>query len=150
MVASPERKPRVSRREREMRRIRIIDMAPGGFTYEAIGPAGNLSRERVRRIVVESCEKHAETASTDARLLQGARLEPALRLAARAIADGDLAGIDRLIKVLDRLDKCGVIASLVFDYDARRRLFERINRAAAYLPPPEDSRETPNFQQNEP
>ncbi len=150
MVASPERKPRVSRREREMRRIRIMEMVRSGFTYEAIGRAENLSRERVRQIVVESCQTHAETASFDARLLQGARLEPALRLAARAIAEGDLAGIDRLIKVLDRLDKCGVAVAQTFDDDARRRLFERINRAAAHVHASSDSSQTPNLQQNEP
>ena len=41
--------------------------------------------------------------------VQMARLEPALRLAARSVADGDLAAIDRLLRAPGRLEKYAAI-----------------------------------------
>ena len=41
--------------------------------------------------------------------MQIARLEPALRLAARGVADGDLRAIDRLLKVLEILNKYSAV-----------------------------------------
>jgi hypothetical protein len=37
--------------------------------------------------------------------MQFARLEPALRLAARGVADGDVRAIPLLLKLVDRLDR---------------------------------------------
>ncbi len=41
----------------------------------------------------------------DHKRIQFARLEPALRLAARGVADGDVKAIPLLLKLIDRLDR---------------------------------------------
>jgi hypothetical protein len=64
--------------------------------------------------------------------VQIARLEPALRLAARGVADGDLAAIDRLLRVLDRLDRYSAVegAEGTYDENARERLLTKLNSMA--------------------
>ena len=95
--------------DREFRRIRILAMVQAGWSYAAIGREEGISRERVRQIVAQAFEAgESETKLVHARV-QIARLEPALRLAARSVADGDLAAIDRLLRVLDRLDRYAAV-----------------------------------------
>jgi hypothetical protein len=119
-------------REREQRRIRILGMVRSGFSYEAIARDENLSRERVRQIVAQSLEEPEGGTRLDHARVQIARLEPALRLAARGVADGELRAIDRLLRVLDRLDKYGAVAEAPQPYDenARERLLTKLNQMA--------------------
>ena len=99
-------RPRRTARDREARRIRILGMFQGGLPYDVIARHENLSRERVRQIVAKSLEENGRS-RLDHSLVQLARLEPALQLAARRVAEGDMKGIDRLVRVLDRLDRYG-------------------------------------------
>jgi hypothetical protein len=124
--------PRRTAREREQRRIRILAMVRAGFSYEAIARDENLSRERVRQIVAQSLEEPEGATRLDHARVQIARLEPALRLAARGVADGELRAIDRLLRVLDRLDKYGAVAEAPQPYDenARERLLTKLNQMA--------------------
>ena len=64
--------------------------------------------------------------------MQIARLEPALRLAAQGVADGDLAAIDRLLRVLDRLDRYSVIGGAITSEYAgsREKLLTKLNTMA--------------------
>ena len=64
--------------------------------------------------------------------MQIARLEPALRLAARAVGGGDLGAIDRLLRVLDRLDKYAAVdgAEAAYDEGAREKLLAKLNAMA--------------------
>ena len=119
-------------RERERRRIRILAMVQAGFSYEAIARDENLSRERVRQIVARSLNEPEGGTRLDHARVQIARLEPALRLAARGVADGDLRAIDRLLRVLDRLDKYGAVAEAPPPYDenARERLLTKLGQMA--------------------
>jgi hypothetical protein len=122
-------------REREMRRVRIMGMVRSGFSYEAIAGAEGLSRERIRQIVVKSLKDDEGGAREDHTLVQIARLEPALRLAARGVEDGRLEAIQPLLKVLAQLDKyCAVAeASQPYDDNPHERLMAKINGAAARL-----------------
>ncbi len=119
-------------REREQRRIRILAMVQAGFSYEAIARDENLSRERVRQIVAQALREPDDGTRLDHARVQLARLEPALRLAARGVADGELRAIDRLLRVLDRLDKYGAVAEAPQPYDenARERLLTKLNQMA--------------------
>jgi hypothetical protein len=119
-------------REREQRRIRILAMVQAGFSYEAIARDENLSRERVRQIVAQSLREPDGGTRLDHARVQLARLEPALRLAARGVADGELRAIDRLLRVLDRLDKYGAVAEAPEPYEesARERLLTKLNQMA--------------------
>jgi len=119
-------------REREQRRIRILGMVQAGFSYEAIARDEGLSRERVRQIVAQSLREPEGGTRLDHARVQLARLEPALRLAARGVADGELRAIDRLLRVLDRLDKYGAVAEAPEPYEgsARERLLTKLNQMA--------------------
>lgn len=130
MPPSPAPTVRRTAREREQRRIRILAMVQAGFSYEAIARDEHLSRERVRQIVAQSLAEPDDGTRLDHARVQIARLEPALRLAARGVADGDLRAIDRLLKVLDRLDKYGAVADAPQPYDenARERLLTKLGR----------------------
>ena len=61
--------------------------------------------------------------------MQLARLEPALQLAAGAVAEGDLAAIDRLLRVLDRLDRYSAVeGAVVSEYaGSREKLLTKLN-----------------------
>jgi hypothetical protein len=112
--------------------VRILAMVQAGWSYAAIGREEAISRERVRQIVAQAFEAgESETKLVHARV-QIARLEPALRLAARSVADGDLAAIDRLLRVLDRLEKYAAVDGADPDYDenARERLLAKLNAMA--------------------
>jgi poly(A) polymerase Pap1 len=60
------------------------------------------------------------------------RLAPALRLAAREVAEGDRRAIGELIRVLDRLDKYQAVggAYAAEDEGARERLLTKLNTMA--------------------
>ena len=119
-------------REREFRRIRILAMVQVGWSYAAIGREEAISRERVRQIVGKAfAAGESETKLVHARV-QIARLEPALRLAARSVADGELSAIDRLLRVLDRLDRyVAVDAAGAADHEGgRERLLAKLNSMA--------------------
>ena len=69
-------------------------------------------------------------------MLQLARLEPALRLAAGAVADErDVSAIRYYVKLLDQLDRYQPGASTPQAYDdaARERLYDKMGRIAARL-----------------
>jgi hypothetical protein len=118
--------------EREERRILIMAALRSGFSYEAIARDHQLSRERVRQIVVASLERTDSGTRVDQMRVQMARLEPALRLAARAVENGKLGAIGHLLKkMLDRLDKYSAVAEAPrpYDDDALERLLAELDRA---------------------
>ena len=98
-------RPRVTAADRERRRLRIYARLQEGWSYEALAEAENLSRERIRQIVKASLDRREVDPDADFVRLQMARLDPALRLASEKVAAGDLKAIDRLLRVLDRMDK---------------------------------------------
>jgi hypothetical protein len=98
-------RPRVTAADRARRRLRIFTRMQEGWSYEAIAEEEKLSRERIRQIVKQSLDRREVDPSADYLRLQIARLDPALRLAAAKVAAGDLRAIDRLLRVLDRMDK---------------------------------------------
>ena len=94
-----------------------------------------LTAERIRQIVREALEKRLLDEETDHAKLRLARLQPAMRIAAEAVADGCVKAIAPLLKVLDRLDRYQRTAKVnqVYDDEARKRLMDKINRVAANL-----------------
>jgi len=125
----PKPRPRRTAAEREARRIRIVAAIQNGFNYDEIAREEAISHERVRQIVVETMRRNDEF-SRDLRFIQAARLDPALKLTLKKIAAGKLEAVDRLIKILDRLDKYlgGAKTSLV-EPDIRQKLIRKIEMA---------------------
>ncbi len=118
--------------DRDLRRLRILSPVQAGWSYAAIGREEGISRERVRQIVAHALGGDGAETKLDHARVQIARLEPALRLAARAVADGELSAIDRLLRVLDRLDKYSAVEGAEGSYDegARERLLVKLNTMA--------------------
>ncbi len=86
-----------------------------------------IVRQALERRIIDEGAEHAK--------LQLARLQPAMRLAGEAIAEGDITAIAPLMKVLDRLDRYqrASKAVQVYDDEARAKLMDKINRVAANL-----------------
>jgi len=119
-------------RQREERRIRIMGMVRSGFSYEEIARDECLSRERIRQIVAQSLDVEDGATRVDYVRLQMARLEPALRLAARGVENGKFSAINAPLRVLDMLDRYGAVAEPAHPYreGAHERLIAKINATA--------------------
>jgi hypothetical protein len=136
------------------RRARIFVRMQQGWSYEAIAEAEALSCERIRQIIREALDGRGGEANPDHRRLQLARLDPALRLAGEKVAAGDLKAIDRLIRVLNQMDKyrpAGAgfrVGSSEEEYDARQRILDKLSDVDArrgaledWSPPRADQRD---------
>jgi hypothetical protein len=128
-------RPYGSAATREVRRIRILSMIRKGADFSEIARVEKISRERVRQIVGETLRRD-DLGKDEHWRVQSARLEPALRLALDAVEEGRVEAIDRLIRVLAAQDKYRAQAPYANDHeDIRRRLIERVERAARHLSP---------------
>ncbi len=123
----------MSRRERILRRERIFARLREGWAYGDIASAEGLTARRIRQIVSETLQRRAVDKRPEHAMLQLARLQPALRLAAGALAKGKIGAIAPYLKLLDRLDlyQKSAAAAPAYDEAARERLLAKINRIAA-------------------
>jgi hypothetical protein len=126
---------RLSAIGRAARRARIFALLREGWAYDEIGREENLTAERIRQIAREALERRLTDEDTDHAKLQLSRLQPAMRIASRAVAEGDVTAIAPLLKVLDRLDRYQRTAKVnqVYDDEARKKLIEKLNHVAANL-----------------
>jgi hypothetical protein len=115
--------------------MRIFARLQEGWSYETIAQEESLSRERIRQIVSEILTGRTVEPRRDHTRLQIARLDPALKLAAGQVAAGDLRAVDRLLRVLDRLDKYQSVAAAMGDAPgdnpAYEELLAKLGRMAA-------------------
>jgi hypothetical protein len=120
----------LSEKERMLRRERIFARLREGWAYGDIAEAESLSSKRISQIVSKTLQRRAVDSARDHAMLQLARIEPALRLAAGALADGDVGAISPYLKLLDRLDRYQrpLAAVDVYDDKARERLLAKMNR----------------------
>jgi hypothetical protein len=90
---------------REARGRRILERMRQGWSNRQIAEAEDLTPQRIGQIVRETLARpEVDPAGAYVRL-RTAHLDAALQLAERTIEGGNLAGIDRLLRVLDRLDR---------------------------------------------
>jgi DNA-directed RNA polymerase sigma subunit (sigma70/sigma32) len=76
-------KPRMTARDRELRRQRIFAAVREGRTHEEIAATEGLSAERIRQIVTQTLDHREIDEVRDHTRLQMARLEPVLQLPPR-------------------------------------------------------------------
>ena len=95
--AAPKR--RLNAHAREVRCARILARLREGFAYDEIARDERLTAERVRQIVREALERRLPDEDTGHAKLQLARIQPAMRVAAAAIEEGDVTAIAPLLKV---------------------------------------------------
>ncbi len=129
------KKKRLDARGRVLRRGRILARLREGWAYDDVAREEELTTERVRQIVREALAERIVGDETDHAKLQWRRLASAMQIAGMAVADGDVKAIPAFLKVLDRVDRYQRAAkvSQVYDDEARKRLFDKINRVAANL-----------------
>jgi hypothetical protein len=96
--------PPLTARDRIVRRDRIFARMLEGQAYNAIAAAEGITPRRVRKIVQEALQKNSVHPQRDFVLVQIARMEGALRLVEQKLQDGHLNAVDRLVKVLEKLD----------------------------------------------
>jgi hypothetical protein len=133
LVPAPKR--RLDAHSRILRRGRIFARLREGWAYDEIAEDEGVTAERIRQVVREALGKRLLDEETDHVKLQLARLRPAMRIASEAVADGHIKAINPLLKVLDRLDRYQRTAKVtqVYDDEARQKLLDKLNRAAANL-----------------
>src|SRR5260370_39403697 len=84
MVSVPKRV--LNRKQRVLRQERIFTRLREGWAYGDIAQQERLTSRRIRQIVSESLQRRTVDKRPEHAMLQLARLEPALRLAAGALS----------------------------------------------------------------
>ncbi|MGD0723739.1 MAG: hypothetical protein ABR970_22145, partial [Roseiarcus sp.] len=104
-LSEPPPAARLGAIEREVRWHRIMERASRGWSTELIADGEDLTPRRIRQIVRETLALREVDPAGEHVRLQIARLDASLRLAAERVEDGELGAIDRLLRVLERLDR---------------------------------------------
>jgi hypothetical protein len=116
----------------------ILVALVAGETVDAIAEKEGLTRRRVETMLRDELRRRWIAPAEDYARLQIARLEAmAARLAAKA-EKGDLPAIDRVLKILDRLDRYHgfsklTAANVEADEGGRERLLAKLNAMAARM-----------------
>lgn len=134
--ALPSRsRPKLNPYTKALRRERIFINLRLGHNYQEIAGEEWISDRRVRKIVSDTIAKRSILGPKDHALLQRLRLENAHKLAAAAVAAGNLDAIGPLCKVVDRIGRHKAKAPWKDEYDAaaREKLLAKLNRVAARI-----------------
>ena len=132
---APARRPRIGAQGMILRRRRIFARLREGLSYEEIAGEEGVTSERIRQIVADVLRKRSIEGGAEHAKLQLDRLAPVMQLAAEAVAAGDVTAIAPYLKVLDRFDRYQTVAGAIqaYDEEARKMLFDKINRVASNL-----------------
>ncbi|MGO8799584.1 MAG: hypothetical protein ACLQE9_09870 [Roseiarcus sp.] len=84
---------------------RALDLLMSGQSVDNIADARNHTRARVERILRAELKAISIRPARDYAKLQIRRLESMLVRLIEKANDGDLAAVDRILKILDRLDR---------------------------------------------
>ncbi len=117
---------------------KILVALVAGESVDAIAEKEGLSRKRIETILRDELRRRWVAPAGDYARLQIVRLEAmSAKLAAKA-EQGDLSAIDRMLKILDRLDRYHGFTRLTpvdatYDEGARERLLTKLNTMAARM-----------------
>lgn len=116
----------------------ILAALVAGEGLDAIAESQGLSRKRVETLLRDELRRRWIAPAEDYARLQIVRLEAmSAKLAAKA-ESGDLPAVDRMLKILDRLDRYHgftrlTAAAAAEDQGARERLLTKLNTMAARM-----------------
>jgi hypothetical protein len=113
----PQPSPRLTLRERTLRRNRVFAGLLEGQSAAAVAADEGITPRRVRQMVKETLDRWDADPAQDFADLQIARLELALRPLEQKIAAGDVSLVSKFVKVLSLLDKY---------HDSPMRVIEKI------------------------
>ena len=127
-----------ARRETAARKLRIFARLTTGESYLSIARREGCSVRRLRAIVAEALEKREIDPLAQFAQLQIARLNDALYVAHASMCKGDLQGLDRLLRVVDQLDRyAGRYAAAAPGGEAQARIAATKAAAPRALPAPD-------------
>ena len=137
MTSSAE-PPRARAPSRASRGPRCLAAMIAGASVEDIATQEKLRPKRVEQILRDELRRRWVAPAEDYARLQIARLERLAAGLADSVEAGDLAAIDRWLKIIDRLDRYHGFSrvsrnNLGYDPSARERLMTKINTVAARL-----------------
>jgi hypothetical protein len=130
-----------AREDRAARKERIFDKLVHGMPHAAIARFENCSIHTVRQTIARELTSRRIEPAGDFAKLQIARLNDALMVVHDKVLEGDIAGVDRLLKVVAELDRYHGLAQAVEapgSFSGARVALVAPQRAApAALPAPE-------------
>ncbi len=123
---------------------RMLDALIGGFSLGAIGEEEDLPVGAVERAVRDELGARWTAPPADFAKIQIARLEAMFALLMDRIDAGELAPVDRALRIIDRFDRYhgfrpATPAVEPYGETHRERLLAKLNAAAANLADPETS-----------
>ena len=122
---------RLNALDRARRRERIFFGLRLGSSTAEIAREEGLTVRRVRQIVSDALQERPVDTARDHALLQLARLEPAIKLMAGEMAQGDIRAVSPYLELLDQLDRYqGAAAPYAVYDDAARKLYAKMGRIA--------------------
>jgi hypothetical protein len=142
---APASAPRSARKAASPTRgQRILAALVSGASVETIAKDEGSSPRRIEKILRDELRRRWVIESQDVAKLQIARLEAMIVKLLERAQEGELGAIDRVLKILDRLDRYygfgrAPPAPAPYDDNARERLLAKLNRVAIRLKlgPPE-------------
>jgi hypothetical protein len=113
----------------------ILAARIAGRSIEAIAASEGLTRKRIETLLRVELRRRGVASATDFARLQIARLEALAATLAPLAAAGETAAIDRMLKILDRLDRYHGFSKLAPAIDpphegGRARLLAKLNAMA--------------------
>ena len=126
---------RVRKSARARHRAKIVAALVAGQSVEAVADGEGLTRKRVETLLRDELRRRWVAPSADHARLQIARLEAMAATLAPLAAAGETAAIDRVLKIIDRLDRYHGFNKLAPANDApheggRERLLAKLNAMA--------------------
>ncbi len=117
---------------------RMLAALIGGVSPDVIGAEENLPTKAVERTISEELGRRWIAPAADFAKIQIARLENYCLTLMDRVEDGELAALDRAMKIVDRLDRYHGFRRLSpapepYTEDHRARLLAKLNAAEANL-----------------
>jgi hypothetical protein len=138
VASASGRKAAPNKRAPNKRGPKILAALVAGTGLDEIAANEGLSRKRAESALRDELRRRWVAPTEDYARVQITRLEVMMTRLAQKIEDGDLAAVDRMLKILDRLDRYHGFTRAspsgpAYDETARERLLAKLNAMAARM-----------------
>ncbi len=138
-----ENPPKSTKGAGPTRAQRILASLIAGASLDEIGALEKLSRRRTEKMLRDELRRRWTVPSQEFAKLQIARLDNTMLKLIDRVENGELEAIDRLLKVIDRLDRYHGFTRAsglpeAYGEEERGRLFDKLNAVVVRLGPGAD------------
>ena len=139
-MSTPDASSRAEKPARRGLGAKVLDELVKGASVDDIAKTQGLAPKRVEKLLRDELQRRWSAPAQDYARLQIARLEPIYAKLKTLAEDGDLRAIDRLLGVLDRLDRYHgfgkrLTPSRAYDENARQKLLAKLSKPSERVPP---------------